>query len=101
MNTFHSNIISIYERKGKEWLDELPGLVSAISSKMGLRDLREVTNLTYNYVLSGFQGDNPIILKLGLDNEALAREVISPRKYGHLPKLLSFLQTAQGSNNRA
>lgn len=62
MNTFHSNIISIYEGKGKEWLDELPGLVSAISSKMGLRDLTEVTNLTYNYVLSGFQGDNPIIV---------------------------------------
>lgn len=41
---------------------------------MGLRDLREVTNLTYNYVLSGFQGNKPIILKLGFDNEAVARE---------------------------
>ncbi|WP_291394912.1 aminoglycoside phosphotransferase family protein [Acinetobacter sp.] len=77
MNTFHSNIISIYERKGKEWLDELLGLVSAISSKMGLRDLREVTNLTYNYVLSGFQGDNPIILKASPDNAGLKREAFA------------------------
>lgn len=75
---FHSNIINIYGEKGKAWLDELPNcLVSATSSKLDLRDLQEVTNLTYNYVLSGFQGDNPIILKLGLDNEALAREAFA------------------------
>jgi len=74
---FHSNIISIYGEKSKAWLDALPQLVTAISSKHRLRDLREVTNLTYNYVLSGFQGDNPIILKLGLDHEALTREAFA------------------------
>jgi streptomycin 6-kinase len=74
MTTFHSNIISIYGEKGKAWLDTLPELVAAIASRLDLRDLKEVTNLTYNYVLSGFQGHNPIILKLGLDHEALTRE---------------------------
>lgn len=73
MKTFHSNIISIYERKGKIWLNELPQLVSATSSRLDLRDLQEVTN----HVLSGFQGDNPIILKLGLDHEALTREAFT------------------------
>ncbi len=77
MNAFHSNIISIYGEKGKIWLNELPELVSAISSRLELRDLKEVSNLAYNYVLSGFQGDNSIILKLGLDNEALAREAFA------------------------
>ena len=77
MNTFHSNIISIYGEKGKAWLNELPQLVSAISSRLVLRDLKEVTNLTYNYVLSGFQGDHPIILKLGLDHELLTREAFA------------------------
>jgi streptomycin 6-kinase len=72
MNIFHSNITNIYREKGQAWLNELPELVTAISSKLDLHDLKEVTNLTYNYVLSGFQADNPIILKLGLDNEALA-----------------------------
>ncbi|ETZ04729.1 aminoglycoside phosphotransferase family protein [Holospora undulata] len=33
-----------------------------------MRDLKAVTNLTYNYVLSDFQGDTPSILKLGFDN---------------------------------
>lgn len=77
MNILHSNIINIYGEKGKAWLDELPQLVSVITSRLDLRDLIEVANLTHNYVLSGFQGDNPIILKLGLDHEALNREAFA------------------------
>ena len=77
MNTFHSNILNIYGKQGKVWLDALPELVAATSSKLDMRELKEVTNLTYNYVLSGFQGDNPIILKLGLDHEALTREAFA------------------------
>ncbi|WP_371254097.1 aminoglycoside phosphotransferase family protein [Orientia tsutsugamushi] len=64
-------------KKGQAWLDELPQLVAAISSRLDLRDLNEVTNLTYNYALSGFHGNNPIILKLGLDHEALTREAFA------------------------
>ena len=77
MNAFHSRIINIYKRKGRVWSDELPQLVITISSKLELRDLKAVANLTYNYVLSGFQGDNPIILKLGLDNVGLKREAFA------------------------
>lgn len=71
---FHSNIISIYREKGKVWLNALPQFVTAISSRLNLRALKEVTNLSYNYVLLGFQAGNPIILKLGLDNAGLKRE---------------------------
>ena len=74
---FHSNILNIYGEKGKAWITGLPQIVSAISSRLDLRDLKEVTNLTYNYVLSGFQGDNHIILKLGLDHKALTREAFA------------------------
>ena len=77
MTTFQSNIISIYGEKGKAWLDAVSHIIAAIASRLDLRDLKEVTNLTYNYALSGFQGDNPIILKLGLDNEGLAREAFA------------------------
>ncbi|KEI34590.1 streptomycin 6-kinase [Francisella sp. W12-1067] len=78
MTTFQSNIISIYGEKGKIWLNELPQLVSATSSKLDLRDLKfKIPNLTYNYVLSGFQDGNHIILKLGLDNEGLKQEAFA------------------------
>lgn len=77
MNPFQSNIINIYGEKGQAWLDVLPELLATISSRLDLRDLKEVTNLTYNYVLLGFQSDNPIIIKLGLDNAGLKQEAFA------------------------
>lgn len=67
MTPFASIIISIYGEKGKKWFDGLAELVEQIASRLDLRGLEPVPNLSYNYVLSGFQGNNPIILKLGLD----------------------------------
>ncbi|MBY0291778.1 MAG: aminoglycoside phosphotransferase family protein [Alphaproteobacteria bacterium] len=39
--------------------------------------LQPVNNLSYNYVLSGFQGIQPVILKLSLDTEGLHREAVA------------------------
>lgn len=61
MNTFRSNIISIYGEKGKAWLDELPQLVSAISSGLDLRDLKAVD---VKIVVASFYFTQP--LQLGL-----------------------------------
>jgi streptomycin 6-kinase len=77
MTTFESNIINIYGDKGKAWLAELPKLVNKISSRFNLHNLKAVPNLSYNYVLSGVQGETPIILKLGLDIESLERETFA------------------------
>jgi streptomycin 6-kinase len=48
-----------------------------ISARLGLCDLTPVLKLSYNYVLSGFKEDRPIILKLGMDIEALALEAFA------------------------
>jgi streptomycin 6-kinase len=77
MNNFKSNILSIYGEQGKKWLNTLPFLVEEFSINLGLSYLKEVPNLTYNYVLSGFQDGNHIILKLGLDNEGLKQEAFT------------------------
>ncbi len=74
MNTFKTNIISIYGNRGKAWLENLPEIVKATARAYGLSDLTPVGNLSYNYVLSGVQGNAPIILKQSLDIEALRRE---------------------------
>lgn len=71
---FESNIQNIYGHKGRAWLSELPGLVASIAAQFGLHDLRPVSNLSYNYVLQGIQGNTPIILKLSLDEESLKKE---------------------------
>jgi streptomycin 6-kinase len=74
MNIFESNILAIYGAVGRAWLDALPVLVAALATRLGLQDLKPIPNLSYNYVLSGFQGPRPIVLKLGLDNDALKKE---------------------------
>lgn len=74
MKTFHSNIISIYGEKGRQWQENLPNLVAQLGNTYGLSNLKPVNNLSYNYVLSGFQGPQPIILKLGLDIDGFKRE---------------------------
>ncbi len=76
-NTFTHNITSIYGNKGQEWLGNLPNTVSAFSKRWDLSGLKPFDNLSYNYVLSGFQEDLPIILKLGIDTGVLNREVMA------------------------
>lgn len=76
MSQFESNIINIYGQKGKAWLDSLQALVHKSAEKFNLNDLKPIPNLTYNYVLSGKMEDIPIILKLGIDLEALEKEAL-------------------------
>lgn len=71
---FESNIINIYGKKGQQWLDDLPKLITQVEETYGLSNLKPVEALSYNYVLSGFQGSKAIILKLGLDIDGFKRE---------------------------
>lgn len=74
MSTFESNIISIYQEKGVVWLAELPKHVLRFESLWGLHDLKPFDNLSFNYVLAGYQNDLPIVLKLSLNTINLAQE---------------------------
>ena len=71
---FKNNITHIYGQRGRKWLDNLPVMVKNLAQKYHLQDLTPVNNLSYNYVLSGFQLTSPIILKIGLDVQAMQRE---------------------------
>jgi streptomycin 6-kinase len=71
---FKNNITQIYGQSGITWLDNLPVMVKNLAQKYHLQDLTPVNNLSYNYVLSGFKLTIPIILKIGLDVQAMQRE---------------------------
>lgn len=75
MNPFEKNIISIYGDKGKNWLADLPKQIKHIAAIWELDRLKPFYNLSYNYVLEGYQKDKPIILKLSLDELSLRNEV--------------------------
>jgi streptomycin 6-kinase len=74
MEALRNNIISIYGEKGKNWLASLPEQVKQLENFWNLSQLKPFSNLSYNYVLSGFQNKIPIILKLSLNTEDLDRE---------------------------
>lgn len=87
---FKQNIINIYGNKSQQWLDDLPHIVNKIAQEWNLTDLTPVDNLSMNYVLSGKQGAQEIILKLSLDTDLIEREktaLTALAGYGAVPVL--------------
>jgi len=74
MNDLKKNIISMYNAEGKQWLDSLPEITDKIAQKHNLSGLTPVNNMTFNYVASGYQNENPIILKIGINSKTLTKE---------------------------
>ncbi|MFI4957471.1 MAG: aminoglycoside phosphotransferase family protein [Gammaproteobacteria bacterium] len=68
------NISRLYGERGLDWLTQVPTIVERLSAQWGLSELMPVDNMTYNYVLSGIQANQPIILKLGMDLPRLKHE---------------------------
>jgi streptomycin 6-kinase len=71
---FIENIQLIYGTKGVDWLDNIPDLAAILAAKWNLRDLVPVEDLSYNYVMSGWRDDVPVILKIGIDLPAIQQE---------------------------
>ncbi len=74
MNTFESNNISLYGENGREWLATLADITTAVAKQHELTQLQPIANLSYNYVVTGYQHNKPIILKLSLDYLGLRKE---------------------------
>lgn len=74
MNERKKNIISIYDNESRKRWGNLPEIICKTAEKYNLSDLEPVNNMAFNYVTSGYRSEKPIILKLGLDNEALMLE---------------------------
>ncbi len=74
MEKLKANIIKIYGRRGESWLSGLPRSVEQLKDAWGLSKLKPLSNLSYSYVLEGFQGEAPIILKLSPDADLTDKE---------------------------
>jgi len=74
MSFFETTILNTYKDKGQAWLKALPKIVRDLSERYGLSELTPASNLSYNYVCLGLQEKQPIVLKIGCDETALAQE---------------------------
>ena len=68
----------------EQWLADLPKLIAQLESTYRLSDLKPVEHLTYNYVLSGFQDSQAIVLKLGADTGGLITEAAALKAFAGL-----------------
>lgn len=81
---FNENVIGLYGQQGQEWLDNLPNLVNQLADHWKLSNLQVLPSLTYNYVLSCFQGEQPVVLKVGFSKKELQSEADALRAFsGH------------------
>lgn len=71
---FHQNIKATYGKRGVQWLEDLPTIISFLADSWQLNQLEVNKNFSYNFVLTGFQKRQPIVLKMGLNHQDLMRE---------------------------
>lgn len=71
---FEQNILGVHGDKGRQWLAGLPHIVEEHAAEWRLQNLTPVSNLTYNYVLTGFQDTKSVILKLAPGADILKQE---------------------------
>jgi len=74
MDAFKKNILEIFGAEAKQWIADLPALAEKFANKYRLTDLQPVTHMNFNYVASGYKNKQLIILKLGFNHQALAKE---------------------------
>lgn len=81
---FEKNIISLYGQQGQEWLKNLSNFTNQIATKWNLTNLQVLQNLSYNYVLSCYQNQNPVILKISFNKNDLQTEALTLKSFsGH------------------
>lgn len=71
---FKENISKLYGDLGVRWLAQLPHLAELCAKRWGLTRLREMPGLSFNYVMSGYQDNRAIILKLNPEPWTLKAE---------------------------
>jgi len=74
-DNFQKNILSSFGEKGREWLTRLPGLIDETSQRWNLIGVRQVPNLSYNFVAFAKQNGEEVILKIGVPNPELVSEM--------------------------
>jgi streptomycin 6-kinase len=96
MGEFIDNITSIHGEIGRKWLEDLDSLVADLAQKWNLRDLKPFENLTFNYVAHGFQDDLPIVLKVGIRDGLLEKEILA-LKFFENHGAMKLIESSEGT----
>ena len=75
MTEFESHFIDVYGDEGKQWLDRLPEQINAMTERYQLSQLERADYMNYNYLMTGYQDDTPIMLKLSMFTHLINNEI--------------------------
>ena len=74
-DTFVNNIRGAFQEKGEIFLTNLPRLIEEAAQLWNLSEVQPVPNLSYNFVAFAKQGEQDVILKIGIPNHELTSEM--------------------------
>lgn len=74
-NSFIHTIRTVFEKKGEQFLADLPSLIDEASQRWNLTDVEPVSNLSYNFVAFAKRNNEDVILKIGVPNPELVSEM--------------------------
>ena len=88
MKKLTNNITNLFGEKGTLWLNNLPEITNKLSEIWNLSELTPYNNLSYNYVLKGFQTRKnkkyPIALKISCEQKMIQDEIAALKHFhGH------------------
>jgi streptomycin 6-kinase len=83
MKKIEENVLKAWGKQGQHWLKTCPSLAQKCASHWGLTHLTLVSNLSYNYVLTGIRAKDglPIVLKIGFDPKEILQEASALQFY--------------------
>jgi streptomycin 6-kinase len=80
---FIQTMNELYGTAGKEWIDQLPALITTCEKRWSLTVLPPFAPLSYNYVAPALCADGKqVVLKLGFPNPELSSEIEALRWFG-------------------
>jgi len=82
---FIATLESVFEEDGKQFIKDLSKLIEEASSRWILKDMKPVSNLSYNFVAFAtslfLEKENPVVLKIGVPREELISEMQALKLY--------------------
>ncbi|MGE3919858.1 MAG: aminoglycoside phosphotransferase family protein [Gammaproteobacteria bacterium] len=75
LKTLSTNVINIWGKEGKSWLNQLSKIIERLSEHWHLYDINPVENMSYNYVAKAtLNNKTPVILKVSFDKQLITDE---------------------------
>ena len=79
---FGQRMLELHGQAGREWLQQLPGLIAECAERWSLTVQPPFEPLTYNYVAPAVRADGlPVVLKVGVPHRELSTEIAAMELY--------------------